>query len=530
VQGCADGIDNDHDDGINTPDQTPDLNGRDCQDYDCAGLNFYSASYPDSGGLRCGISPPRGSDNRIHENALSSADCFDGIDNDLDAWIPGPAGFYTENRTTAGNLPIDCGDPDCADAQLGDRRCSTAELVENTYNGCNNGTDDDGDRMVDCADSDCNSSTGFVLCPERIPSCLCASHPRAQGYAVPACVQSGPGANDRDLDGVVNSCDNCPDNLNPNQEDTDADGMQGAHLPRITGGDACDPVAWLQTRSGPLYAYKLGGTPPPSGAQGYTATYCISTSGDITPADTARTREFTSATVTCPTSQVAPLRLKQYGQDSVVFSSDNLLRARLDVSGLKAGRYGTVQELGGPNSDGVSLTIEASSLETPSGAIRVYHHRGNLTLTGGATFKNGVGTTQSGARLILVENGDLTITGNLAYEVVGANSGSNLRNLASMGFFVVNGNIRIAPAATSLVGTYITSGTFSSGHASSSLDVALNVGGLLVAQKFEFERTYADLARGAEQVTYDGRAALNPPPGFADFIKTMPTFRSIAPR
>lgn len=501
--GCGDSIDNDQDDGINNKDASP-LTGADCADYDCAVSTYPVSGCPDQ------------------EREVA---CFDDIDNDLDAYVWNEnARRYVENQIN-GKLPIDCGDPNCADAQLGERRCTQEELVKNTYNGCYNGTDDDGDQRVDCDDRDCNSPTGYALCPERIPTCLCASHTRAQGYNVPVCNER---TNDSDQDGVINSCDNCPNDKNPNQEDTDADGVQGAVSGKITGGDACDPVAWLETRSGPLYAYKLGGTPPPSGAQGYTATYCILTSGEIVPNDF--TSEFCgtgSPSGTRPSSTVKELRLRQYGtnstQDSLVFSSDRLLRARLDVSGLKAGRYGKVQELGEARDDGQSLIIDASTLENPSAqAFRVYHHRGDLTLTGDATFANGVGSTQSGARLIFVENGDLTITGNLAYTA----NGGNLRNLASMGFFVVGGDIKIDPTVLSIVGTYITTGTLSTGASTSQLDVV----GLLVAQKFQFERTYASLERGAERVIYDGRAALNPPPGFADFLKTLPTFRSIAPR
>ena len=42
---------------------------------------------------------------------------------------------------------------------------------------------------------------------------------------------AGSGTNDRDMDGIVDSEDNCPDTPNPNQVDSDFDGQ----------GDACDP-------------------------------------------------------------------------------------------------------------------------------------------------------------------------------------------------------------------------------------------------------------------------------------------------
>jgi hypothetical protein len=52
----------------------------------------------------------------------------------------------------------------------------------------------------------------------------------------PDCLDSrpdDPGRPDDDDDGVVDGCDNCPDDVNPGQVDTDGDGV----------GDPCDPVA-----------------------------------------------------------------------------------------------------------------------------------------------------------------------------------------------------------------------------------------------------------------------------------------------
>ncbi|MFO0981215.1 MAG: hypothetical protein U1E76_05585, partial [Planctomycetota bacterium] len=46
---------------------------------------------------------------------------------------------------------------------------------------------------------------------------------------------------DRDLDGVCNSADNCPDHFNPDQVDRDQDGV----------GDACDQMVLLQTIAAP---------------------------------------------------------------------------------------------------------------------------------------------------------------------------------------------------------------------------------------------------------------------------------------
>ncbi len=69
---------------------------------------------------------------------------------------------------------------------------------------CNNGVDDDDDGLVDCDDSDCAND---ITC-------------------------GSSGMDDDDGDGVLNLSDNCPNVANPDQSDTDADGI----------GDACDTV------------------------------------------------------------------------------------------------------------------------------------------------------------------------------------------------------------------------------------------------------------------------------------------------
>ena len=51
------------------------------------------------------------------------------------------------------------------------------------------------------------------------------------GFIPDAASTSDAGTNDRDNDGIIDSEDNCPDDPNPNQEDSDFDGQ----------GDACDP-------------------------------------------------------------------------------------------------------------------------------------------------------------------------------------------------------------------------------------------------------------------------------------------------
>ncbi|MEZ4318886.1 MAG: putative metal-binding motif-containing protein [Myxococcota bacterium] len=92
---------------------------------------------------------------------------------------------------------------------------------------CDSGTDEDGDGDTDCADSDCFAES--YCCDDD-----------GDGYDDVACgggdcddtVFDGPSA-DGDGDGILDACDNCPDDANPGQADSDSDGV----------GNPCDVCA-----------------------------------------------------------------------------------------------------------------------------------------------------------------------------------------------------------------------------------------------------------------------------------------------
>ncbi len=58
----------------------------------------------------------------------------------------------------------------------------------------------------------------------------------------------------------------------------------------------------------------------------------------------------------------------------------------------------------------------------------------------------------------------------------------------------------------------------------------LNMSGILMARKLFLQRQYSDVVgTPAEQILYDGRMMVNPPPGFKDFIKELPVFSEATP-
>ena len=141
---CNDTIDNDYDvllmgqsasnnwQNISVPDPSPGIagTGADCDDYDCYGTTTCSA-------LNNGT---------ITEyDGTNNATCWDGIDNDLDAWYwNSGANNYARNYSTG----IDCMDPDClyvTNPSDPTQKCLPTEFSLGNYDTCSNNLDDDFD-------------------------------------------------------------------------------------------------------------------------------------------------------------------------------------------------------------------------------------------------------------------------------------------------------------------------------------------------------------------------------------------------
>ena len=511
VSGCTDNRDNDEDDGINTLDDDPQTvirefsgDGRDCLDYDCAGAPNCSQN-----------------ESRDADGTPATTQCFDGIDNDLDAWVPTtPLTYHDDGRiryVESSSGGIDCADPDCRDVFNPNNRndsCGGIEL-------CWDDEDNDRDGDADCADDDC---AGFVTCNPRN---LRVGHARCSDdlgcVALGNCVCSTNCA-DADRDQVCDSADNCgrPGTaLRPNsgQADIDTDGI----------GDACD--AFFRTEQGALYAHGISGVAPPAGS--FLATYCVFTEFDSFTPFNIRTRSC--ALPADSSATILGFRLRQYNDTLTLLAalSEEGLRARLQIAQLRPERPGVVNLTGPPAAD-----IHAI-LRNPSSSR--YYYRGDLEINDDIQIPAG-----RGGITILVE-GNLSFGAGAKVSYVGGDE--QIRDVTSLAWIVLDnpdtannreGNVYIDPgvgsaddppdlAGAHLVGTFVASGVFHTGAG----DNPLTIGGLIVAREFRLERTFRTStgeARPAELIIYDGRALLNPPPGLADLIKTLPQLRAVAPR
>lgn len=94
----------------------------------------------------------------VTDESINSSWCFDGIDNDLDAYFWNGAG-YSSNSSTG----IDCDDPDCigvVNPENPSVSCAAYEYnaSDSFYDNsslCEDTIDNDNDGSVDCSDSDC---------------------------------------------------------------------------------------------------------------------------------------------------------------------------------------------------------------------------------------------------------------------------------------------------------------------------------------------------------------------------------------
>ncbi len=140
---CADSLDNDYDahlqgssnnwKGIYIPDPGLDATGADCDDYDCFGQGNCQTN-----------------ETLNATGQFNASQCFDNIDNDLDAYY-WDGSNYTLNSSTG----FDCDDPDCLNVvnpNNSSQKCMTREFELFQYDFCRDSLDNDFDGETSCVD------------------------------------------------------------------------------------------------------------------------------------------------------------------------------------------------------------------------------------------------------------------------------------------------------------------------------------------------------------------------------------------
>ncbi len=301
----------------------------------------------------------------------------------------------------------------------------------------------------------------------------------------------------------------CQDSITACRRDVDCVAISGT--PLCTGADRCENLLypWLQTVYGNVFSKKKITAPDVPPQNQYNATFCI------TAKDTIFNFQ-TQGLGGCSAQTDASVRY-ELPQGANTYSS---VLGKLDLGGLRAGKYGTVINVGSGQLDTI-LNSYSNSL-----GGRVFRVTGDATL-GAHTFVN---DAVNGAGSVFVDGGDLTVTGNVQYD---ATSVTNLDQLASFGIIAVDngtgtkGNVYVDGAVT------VVSAALYAGGSSGFYSVAPPLGdspapftlyGFAVARQFNLSRSFKSVTQGSERFIYDGRAVVNPPPGFSDITRAMPLF------
>jgi len=302
----------------------------------------------------------------------------------------------------------------------------------------------------------------------------------------------------------------------------------------IPGGGASILAYWFETKYGDIYSGGDISAPFAPLLSRYSATYLIQSNGTIAPVVITSEADALDASIDNDDPYIAD---DSFGVYSLPDQANNYRGTLgwLDKAGMLAGRYVEVTEYAGTKTKttiGQNVTLEG----------KIYRYTGNVTVDKAIDFKKGT-AGKKGNGTIIVE-GDLFIDNNITYSS-GAISG-NVNQLPSVAW-IVKGNIEIDPSVTEIDGLFFSEGetpgldgkygikTGTTG--ASSTDVQLVIKGMLIAKKIHLQRLFikADLEdpdspnEPAEQIFFDGRAIVNPPPGLTDIAKGLPALREARP-
>lgn len=274
---------------------------------------------------------------------------------------------------------------------------------------------------------------------------------------------------------------------------------------------------WIQTLQGDVHSTEsiLGGEPAPGNLKN--ATFLLSAEGQIVRWKS----EFEQ-------SEPGKWQLDQYdpplgfpGDEGSVFHEPNIdeliSRSKQIPTSVISGTYNL----------GQSCSLDG--IPGNESFCRIHYRAGYLRLNY-AKFTNGAGT--------IIVDGDLILEGGYASSYLGSLPAKyqSKEALPNVGFIVL-GNVIIDSQTQNVVGNFYVpgDGTPNSGKVIvQSSNRGLQVGGLMIARKFEFLRTYwgddnnngvldppTETLQPAEKILYDARVAVNTPPGFEEMITAV---------
>ncbi|MFA6099513.1 MAG: hypothetical protein WC750_01380 [Patescibacteria group bacterium] len=386
---------------------------------------------------------------------------------------------------------------------------------------CNNGLDDNFNGLTDCADPIC---VGTPFCPVGCPGVCVTGATQAcvtgggeagtqtctVACAWDACVALPPPPPEPDQpvcednpacvglagEALANCC--CNDNMTNGAHPLDClDLLCIAQAPKVCS-------AWSKVVTGNIYAGTgISGTQAPKAVSTGNVKYCLRSNGTIDWTSESSCKQESAGAIALP-------------------SSTNFYRNQLgflDLEGIRGGRYGEVVPIN--SSDDLPTNL--------AGKVYRYTAGGTFELKS-KTFVNGSAPISRGNGLLFIDGGNLKISGDVQYTADPVQG--SLRNLASFGVVVVKnavgmgGDVDIDPAVQKVSGTYFAEGLFSTGSIKTTnpalSDFNLKIIGILVAQQFRLQRNNDNPSVPAEEIIFDGRAVVNPPPGMQDASQSLP--------
>jgi len=325
----------------------------------------------------------------------------------------------------------------------------------------------------------------------------------------------------------------------------------GAEPDSCVGYDLCANLMypWVQAPGGNVFSGQFIRAPEPPPPGRANATYCITaksgvgyvTDPDAPPTDPPAIQYvFTSAQ--CGLPMTKPTTRLERPTARNVYST---VLGRLDLAGLLSEKYGKVVPVANPQ-DFADNYLNNNYLDNQvfvvSGDLNIGTRPGEPppSPTPLVVINDSSSLDKSGAGTVIVLGGNLYFWNNVMYSQSTMTGGlTALQRLASIGWIVLDennphnpgyntkGNVFIGKNVTDLVGAFFVGGqggVYTVAPPDIDSSEALTVRGLMIARQFHFSRSFKSSARGSEQVIYDGRAIVNPPPGFGDVNKTLPYF------